>query len=170
MWSNDRENNFRFYYDSLKNGTYVACSPDDDSKKELDKITKKVKAGGGKKVKKDDLHCTLMYSRRGNPNIAVNKKANYSAKLNKFAMLDDCLVILLDSNDIIARNADLSNSGLVHTYNPYTPHITVVYGYEGELPDNKILRKGEEKIEIVLVDEYAEPLREEDNEVDSTRL
>ena len=160
--------NFKYYYDSIKNGTYVGAFPNDESIKKIKEIIKK--ANLKNHLSNEDLHTTLVYSiYRGNPGFVPNHNVEYHASAYEFALFGDqknTLVILLKSDDLKKRHDQLLENGFRHTHSPYDPHITLCHNFEGDLPDDSLLYENGDKdkpIEFLFTEEYAEPIKIDNN-------
>lgn len=152
------KNKFEFYYKSFKNGNYYGVKPTDEAKEKIESIMKDLKLK--EPVDVDDIHVTLMYSPdKGNPMIPPSD-LEYKAHPSKFALFGDekdCLVIKLESKDLEARHKELLATGFIHTYDDYKPHITLSYNYEGDIPDEKVLK---DLGEMSFSSEYMQPIDE----------
>lgn len=153
---------FEFYYKSYKNGNYVGLRLCDESKEKVIKLVKKLKLESP--IEDDDLHVTLMYSpTKGNPSF-VPSSVEHTATAGRFALFGDernCLVIKIESESMHNRHADIKAFGFEHTYEDYSPHLTLSYKFEGDKPSDDIL---EDLGELRFGDEYIAPL--EENEAD----
>lgn len=145
---------FKEIYNIQKFGAYHAlrlseesCETVCDLQKELSKFLKT-------KHDADDFHCTLMYSKVGK---VVQPKTNlvYECAITGVANYNGYLVLTLESDMLNVRHEELKYEGLVYSYDTYNPHITI-----GELKDDVELPDFIEKRNVVLVNEYREPLDE----------
>lgn len=162
--THDEERKFTldYYYKTMKYGTYMAATPTDES---LDSIVALQKRLGIKNpVSRDELHCTLVYSKKGDPNV---RPYNYSnpmkatpESLELFSEDKSALVLVLESDCLHRRHEQLLEYGLAHTFQPYTPHITLSYDYQGEAMDEELLydENGESVVLLEFGSEYSEPL------------
>lgn len=151
---------FKYYYDTLKFGTYVAATPTEDTIEGIKKLQKRL--GLKNPIDPESLHVTLMYSKRGNPDLPPSDTYKVAEPLTLELLGDEknCLVLVLDSPDLEMRHEQLSVYGLAHTFSPYKPHITLTYEYEGEEFDDAVLYdgNGEPILELAFDSEYIEPL------------
>lgn len=160
----DQERRFTldYYYKTMKNGTYIAANLSEESKDSLAALQKRL--GIKDPLPKDDFHCTLMYSKKGDPDVRPQqyKEPKY-AEVDSLDLLGDdknCLVIKLNSEHLQMRHQQLIMNGLTHSYSTYNPHITLTYNYQGEPMDEELLydENGECIVLIEFVDEFSEPL------------
>ena len=108
-------------------GFYCWMNPDNESLLRLGSIRNKshplVKFNSSTK-----LHVTVMYS-YVQPRLIFPKPKTYQAELVGFDIWnsDDSLILvgLLDSFDLEALHGHFVCLGAVHTFDPYTPHITL---------------------------------------------
>lgn len=158
--SSEREASFKYYYDTLKNGTYVAAVPTEETIKGIEKLQKRI--GIKNPIDGENLHCTIMYSKRGNPDLPPSNTHKVAEPLTLELLGDEknCLVLVLDSPDLEMRHEQLAVYGLAHTFSPYKPHITLTYDYQGEDIDDAVLYdgNGEFVLTIEFDEEYIEPL------------
>lgn len=144
---------FEFYYKSFKNGNYFGAKPSEETLESIESLMKKLKIS--KPIGLEDIHVTLMYSEdKGNPMIPPSSDLEYKASASKFALFGpnkDCLVIKLDSDDLKNRHNQLLAHGFIHSYDEYSPHITLSYNYEGDLPSSDLLK---DLGELVFGNEY----------------
>lgn len=160
MTSAEIRASFKYYYDTMKHGTYVAASPTEESMESIQKLQKRLNLKNP--IPGEDLHVTIMYSKRGSPDLPPSDTFKVALPL-KFELLGEeknCLALVLDSPDLEMRHEQLNVYGLVHTFTPYKPHITLTYDYQGETFDDEFLYDGEGEYVVVLEfdREYIEPL------------
>jgi hypothetical protein len=73
----------------------------------------------------DDLHCTLLYSRKVIP--VVNSTTEYTAKPLGFIQMDDeCVAIELDCPSMVARHEQFISQGGTHDFDPFILHMTIL--------------------------------------------
>ena len=78
-----------------------------------------------------ELHCTLSYSKGCFPKQATTSKARvFTAKVVDVQYWsghdnDGYVVVILDSVDLVARNRYWTQHGLKHSFEDYTPHVTL---------------------------------------------
>lgn len=129
---------FKEYYNTLKYGSYIAVTPDEKSKEKIKDIIKKLKIKNPIDI--NDIHVTLMYSEgKGIPEFFPYPDAVYEGIGCGLAIFGDALVIRLISPDLHQRFEDLSYRGFKHTYDPYSPHISLSYDYKDEKLDHSIV-------------------------------
>lgn len=149
---------FEFYYKCFKNGNYYGAKPLEGSKTidNVVDICKKLKLKSP--IDPDKIHVTLMYSPDiGNPAVYPSSNLVYKAKAKEFKLFgeeENCLVICLESPDLVSRHRELQARGFIHTFNEYEPHITLTYDYQGDLPSADVLQG----LEFEFGHEYLEPL------------
>lgn len=153
---------FKYYYQTMKNGTYVCAMPTEESKESIVKLQKRLNIKNP--VEPDDLHVTIMYSRKGSPDLPPSDtfKTAKPLSLELFGEDKNCLVLCLDSPDLEMRHEQLSVYGLKHTFTPYEPHVTLTTDYQDESLDEELLYNGEgESVVLLEFDtEIIEPLEE----------
>lgn len=105
------------------------------------------------------LHTTVIYSRVPCPGIQVNPKNVYIAKFAGYDLFssdngNDVLVIRLDSKAVVDRHLSLmAEHGATFDYPEFNPHITVSYGFTGNIDVLPPL-----DFPILLSEEYTEEL------------
>jgi len=132
---------FEYYYKSFKNGTYFGVVPDEDGMEKIKDLVKKLNLKNP--IEDEKIHVTLMYSEdKGNPLIPPSDLV-YEEKPVSFALFGpekNCLVVKLESKDLQDRHNELLANGFIHSYDDYSPHVTLSYDYEGDLPDKEKLK------------------------------
>jgi len=147
-------------------GTYAAVRFSDNTKEDLEAFIDDNGIKNG--LSTDDLHCTLLYSRKHLPNYKPLGKVSYTATPDKFevwespanAFKDDityCLVLKLDCKELVDRfNTLMDEHEATFDYETYTPHCTLSYDV-GEDFDLSTLNVSDlENVEVV--EEYMEEL------------
>lgn len=117
-----------FLAEKANNSLYVAMKLHPDSADMLQGIIDKHKIPNP--LHKDDLHTTLMYSENKNIDGYKNDDCKCcSAKISGIDSFDggNALVLKLDSPELQARHKELADAGAQHSFNEYTPHITLSY-------------------------------------------
>lgn len=121
-------------------GTYVNVKVSDSDKTKLYDWCQE--NGIGPLMDKEDYHATVVYSPTPCPD-AIEYDFNLPAEANIVgwkafdSQLGRCLVAQLQSQDLTKYNMDMKNIyGATSNFPEYIPHITVSWGYEGELPQN----------------------------------
>lgn len=150
---------FLYYYNTMKYGTYVGAKPTEETVKGLKKLQKRL--GLKNPIGEDELHTTIMYSKYGSPDLVPSNTTKVAEPLTFDLYGDDknCLVLILDSPDLVMRHNQLTVYGLKHTFD-YSPHITLTYDYQGEPFDDEVLYdgNGDPILTIEFDEEYIEPL------------
>lgn len=144
---------FKEYYNTLKYGSYIAVTPDDKTKEKIKEIIKKLKIKNPIPI--DDIHVTLMYSEgKGIPEFFPYPDAVYEGIGRDLEIFGDVLVIRLISPDLHQRFEDLCYRGFKHTFDPYTPHISLSYNYSDEKLDSTVV----EDVKFEFSNEYHIPI------------
>ncbi len=156
----ERQFGLDYYFKTLKHGTYIAATPTEESLDSLVKLQKRL--GIKNPVTRDSMHCTIIYSLRGDPNVrpyATGWTAE-AAGLRLLGEEKNCLVLELHSDDLTRRHEQLKMGGLTHTFDEYVPHITLSYDYQGEDIDDDLLydHDGDCVVLVEFESEYSEPL------------
>lgn len=162
----DEERRFTldYYYKTMKNGTYIAANLTEESKESVAALQKRLGIKNPNEV--DDLHCTIMYSKKGDPDVRPQQYSEpKTAEVDGLELYGDeknCLVLTLNSEHLQMRHEQLIRNGLIHSYDTYSPHITLTYDYQGEDIDEELLydENGECVVLIEFENEYSEPLSE----------
>lgn len=109
-------------------GTYISVLPTEISAKEFMRIAEFLPI---EEPELDELHCTLIYSPENTliSPVAVNARM-YSAVIDdvkfwKSASGKGYVVVTLTSPQLMTRHKEWLNQGLIHTYDDYTPHVTL---------------------------------------------
>lgn len=152
--------------EDLNRGTYVGVRFHPDSRKSL--IEYAQNAGIPNPLEEEDLHCTIVYSRKFLPEFDAYGEIDPPVKgvIRKLEIwphkTDEgetkCLVIKFDCPALIRRHERIRNEhGATFDYDEYTPHITLSYDIGNlnlkDLPDIK-----QHIEEILIVEEYTEDL------------
>ena len=109
-------------------GTYICVLPDQDSIKTLLRIGDYL----GLRVDSTELHCTLSYARSCFPKAAkTSKRRTFTATITGLQFWDGhdndgYLVVTLDSPSLVERNRYWAEHGLKHSFDDYSPHVTLV--------------------------------------------
>lgn len=115
---------------SQASGSYVCALPDTESKIKLARIS----AALGHPLGKDDvedLHSTIMYAKGAFPeSIPLQKGKRFGAKIIGIEFWDGhdndgYVVAILDSPDLVNRNKEWAATGLKHSFDDYSPHVTL---------------------------------------------
>ena len=102
-------------------GTYIAIKPTDTTLSNLAQWAK----NAGIELD-DDLHVTLLYSRREiSPKLYDGK---YVVRPKKIQSLGPASVVLtLDANCLIERHEEFISMGATHDFESYIPHLTLKF-------------------------------------------
>lgn len=153
-------------YDSFneiqQKGSYICVEP---SKFDLVALKTLAKHSGILINGEDELHCTLIYSTVGIPEVPIFPERTYYATCGDLALYgpnNNCLVLELDSKCLHTRNDELMAFGFQTDYDQYKPHITLTYSEDAlTLPAAHPFNG----IKIELTGEKHKPLKvDEDNE------
>lgn len=143
-----------FMEDVEDKGSYVSVKPSEFAKSLIYDLCREM---GLAHAESDSLHCTLMYSPYVSANYRPDTTKKYQAELGELSLYGpnkDFLVVELISPALQARHEELKALGLVHSYDEYRPHITLVEGYYKSIPLNllsgMIVHLSEETIEDIL--------------------
>jgi len=155
---------FSEYINETKSsGTFIGVKLSPNSQELIMDLIRKLKVPSS--IKKEDMHVTLIYSKKGFPNKEWNKNdkliINETATPIKLDWLGDdknCLVLLLNSPYLIKRNKEITKKyGAISDYDKYHPHVTLAYNIKDyTIPDNIKLPK-----ELSLISEYYTELEED---------
>jgi 2'-5' RNA ligase len=118
--------------DEHKYGTYISVTPNKEAADELYRWT--INNNIPNPIDREDLHCTLIYSRKGIPaakhydlNLPINATTG-ALKIFNQPNGKDCLVVTLNSEDLVAHHETIMNKyGAVYDHEKYIPHITLSY-------------------------------------------
>lgn len=114
---------------SMSSGTYICVLPDKESKLKLAKIS----AALGHPISSaevEELHSTVMYSKGNFPKGLPLERKRFGAKVSGLEFWaghdnDGYVVLTLDAPDLVARNRFWSEQGLTHSFEDYSPHVTL---------------------------------------------
>lgn len=115
-------------------GTIVMLSPTRESALKLARwcLLHNIKC-----MRPEDLHVTVLYSRVPMPKLLSmhGNQIKLRAKIKGWRLLGtNALTLELDSPTLSSFHKHLRSLGGSHDFEQYLPHISVVYGYEGEIP------------------------------------
>ena len=124
-------------------GTYIGVRLD---KKSLDNIEKFIKDNGIKNATpRDDIHITLVYSRKIVPNAKKlcnkhinNEKVTPTGKFECWGEDKNSLVMTLTSEYLQKRFKFFENKGAIFDFDSYSPHIT--FTYEAQSTDEDVIK------------------------------
>lgn len=117
------------YDKDLYKGTYAGLRFSEESKDKIMKLCEFVPNS----ISRDDIHCTLLYSRKHLPNYIAKGSINETAKVNGYKIFETqdgsrALVLTLESDFIINRfNELMKTHDATYDYDEYIPHITISY-------------------------------------------
>jgi hypothetical protein len=117
--------------DEHKYGTYISVTPNKEAADELYRWT--INNNIPNPIDREDLHCTLIYSRKGIPaakhydlNLPINATTG-ALKIFNQPNGKDCLVVTLNSEDLVAHHETIMNKyGAVYDHEKYILVITNV--------------------------------------------
>lgn len=135
-------------------GTYAALSVSTASQQEIKKFVEQFLEVNDDAVlvKPEDYHCTLIYSRHPCPDVKdMDFDLPVEATPVGFDLFESksdstkgsmCLVLKLESKELRALEKTCRDDyGATSDFPTYEPHITLVYGYTGEKPDNNVSKR-----------------------------
>lgn len=161
-------NKFINFLNEKEKGTYAAVRFEDSAEKI--EYLKKI----GIPNVNEELHCTLLYSRKNCPNYEPMDMSDgefyeeaiaYPDHLKIFRTQDEknCLVLVLRSGWIVKRHNDLMKEHkATYDFPEYIPHVTLSYDV-GDFDYKSIedqLKKSDEFYKLVINEEYKEDLNE----------
>jgi 2'-5' RNA ligase len=145
--------------ESKKEGSFIGVKLSNKSNEEIMSLIRKLNLPSS--VKKEDIHITLIYSKKYFANKEWDKKIEEVAtpiKLDWLGEKNDCLVLLLDSNYLFKRNKEITKEyGATSDYDKYSPHITLAYN----IKDYNIPNKVKLPKQVELVSEYYNELEKD---------
>jgi len=145
-------------------GTYIGVRY---SKKDEEKILNLIKEMRvPNPIPEDDIHTTLIFSRRYIPDYSPPSKVDMYAYPKEFHIFksqegEEILVIKLDSPDLANRHKELMKKhNATYDYPEYIPHITLSYDIEGYMSLFEIKEKFTKLLpeKLHIVSEYVEDL------------
>ena len=110
------------------NGIYVARIPDDASKYRIIRLCEEL----GVQTEHDKLHVTVMYSKIAPPvGTEFGGGSTITALCNALEVFvghngKKYLIMKLVTDDLIREHARFLQAGAVHSFVPYSPHVTLV--------------------------------------------
>lgn len=113
-----------------KTGTYASVVPDDRSVIKISEWVRRL-GYGFDESEIDELHCTVVYSKKVLGPVTYEAGRSYSARLERFEYLpghDNAgyVVAILYSPELEELHKQWLARGAVHSFPDYTPHITLV--------------------------------------------
>ena len=133
-------------------GTYVAFKV-----KNGDQLVSFCNSLGIEVSKPDELHVTVSYSRTTfNMNMFPDEEFVIPPGHSHFSLLNNCLVLKLDSVKLHSEFIRAKNHGATYDYPTYQPHITIQY--DSTITPHQLIRLKNPDFDIVLGDQYIEPL------------
>lgn len=147
---------------NYQSGVYAGVHFSEESKDEIMEMIKEM--GLPNAVKRDSLHCTVLYSETPLDHFDVvadttEINPSFKASISHFEAFDTddgtCLVAVISSPRLFILHHTLkSASGAEHSYPTYTPHITLSY----DCPDAKsYLNKTPSVRSVEVIELYAQP-------------
>lgn len=149
-------------------GTYLAVKPTNLSIHDISKIQKAIHLKAP--IKKEKLHCTLMYSKdTDGEGYAPNPDIKYKATVIGCDIMGakdsgwQALVLKLKCPALYRRFNLATSRGLKHSYPDFVPHLSLAYekdngDLEGYLVELNEYLSSQPQLEIELSHEYMEPL------------
>ncbi len=136
---------------------YIGVRFDEDTQNKIMEFIKK--EGIKKPISKDDIHLTLIYSKKPVTGYVAPKDIEYTGTFKEFKLLgddNDCLVIVLNSEDFVDRQKELMDDlGASFDYDEYTPHITLSYDAKDfDMTKSSFFKD----FEFVAIEEYGEDI------------
>lgn len=114
----------------VKEPTFAGYDFDDASKNALAKLSD----GLPNSTSKEDLHVTLIYSKKPIIMMSHGRLANpIAVKVKSYSIFttdkaENCLVLELDAPEVVARhNQIMEETGASYDYPVYRPHVTLSY-------------------------------------------
>jgi len=154
---------------------YIALKPTPESAKQIHKFVSNI--GIKDSIPADDLHMTIMYD-ESNPGVDyITPGALYSATVDSIEELGEgewkALVLKMNCPEVVKRHKELRDLGFRHSYDDFTPHISVKYKATPE--EVKLLQSNFDRIrselpEIALGEEYSEKISTTVKESMATKL
>ena len=113
--------------DIYKDGVYMAVTPTQETKEKIQNyIEMNIQL---ECYNVDDLHCTLVYSKRKPDNLPITSSELYRGTFTNFSLFGDkneYLVLEFKSPDLQNRNKDLVNTyGFISDFDTYKTHMTL---------------------------------------------
>jgi len=147
-----------------KKGTYVGVKFSQDDEEIIVSIIEKI--GVPNPIAREDIHSTLLYSRKYLANYKVPSETDMYVYPKEFHIFNgqdgkDILVIKLDSLDLSKRHEELMKEhNATYDFPEYIPHITLSYDIEGFMTLPEIKKKFSDLLpeKFHIVSEYVEDL------------
>lgn len=138
-------------------GVYVGIKLDKQSIESLQSFIKDNEIPNP--IDSNDMHVTIMYSEKPihKSDELIDPKLELTASATEFDLYGDdrnCLVLKIDCDELHKRHQFFTEKGGKHSYDEYSPHITLSY----DCPDFDVKSLPKFTGEITLTDEYSEPL------------
>ena len=146
------ESSYERWLREATRGTYAGFRLDEESNTKIIELCEKLNLETP--IEKDDIHITLLYSRKYLPEYeAPSEMVPQKINARRFELFGDTLVLLVNSSFCKKRHEELM---LTHKatfdYPEYQPHITLGYSV------SKLPRTLDEALELNIVEEYKEEL------------
>lgn len=147
-----------FLMEQEKPGTYAAVKPDSLATDKINKVLKDMKVP----EPEQNLHVTLLYSRKNLPNFKPNGFGVYVAKPKKIEVWPtksgkNCLVLTLDCPSLVERHKYLMKKHqATYDYTEYKTHMSLSYDI-GDYDINN-LSISDFPTTLLLTHEYTEEL------------
>lgn len=145
---------FLQWFNEKTTGTYAAFRFDDNSNKKIIKLCEALNLKNP--IKEDDIHCTVLYSRKFLPDLKVGTYNDFDEQecpASKLHLFGNTLVLLLDSDFCKEKHAQLMDKYKAsYDYDEYIPHVSI--GYEvDEIPNIPFV-----KLQLTINELYVEDL------------
>ena len=141
-----------------KNGVYIATKLSKESEYKIKEYQEKYLS---QYDCNNELHCTLIYSKKPLNKDVLTKEYKYKGIFKDFQLFgpeNDTLVIELNSPEMTKRNNELKDEyGFISDFSDYKPHVTLSY----DCKDIYLKTLPKIDFDIYLEDEYIEPLNTE---------
>ncbi len=150
-------------------GTYAAVKFDEATKDALLTYAKENKLPHV--VKRDSLHCTLLYSHKHCPDYKAIGKIDppmiatpdgfnvWESSENEDGTKTKCLVVKLNCPELVNRHKELMDEhGATFDYPTYTPHVTLSYDI-GDIDTNDMTDIKKVVPTLTIIEEYGEDLK-----------
>lgn len=124
-----------------KNGQYITIEPTPESKRWIMSLIKKLNPE--QPVEEKDLHITLTYSEtNGNTEYKAKPEELFNVQVSHFDFFGDnqeCLVVVLNSENLKEKHKQLQKEGFEHSYSEYNPHVTLAFDYKNKNINHTLL-------------------------------
>lgn len=139
-------------------GTFVAVKLSEDTVNALQEAAKKMNVSNI--ISPEDMHITLIYSKKHLPNFESQGKINppivcMPCGMETFGENNDALVVRVYCPELTARNQQITEEhGATSDYDQYKPHVTLSYDCSGFDVNSHNIMDYMDKPFIEIVEEY----------------